>query len=704
MKQPTKILIVDDSPEDRMVYQRFLKKAYRDPLEVCEAKTAREGLEQYQSFNPDCILLDYHLPDMTGLDFVDQVRKNKSFSWLPIIMLTGQGSDEIDLKAMQKGVVDYLIKGDLKPEILERTIRYAIERQKLLQEAECRNRELLQLHGEKKLILDAASEGILGLDKNNKINFVNLSAKNMLGVNDKDIQAGYLDEFLQSINHVEERAKSISVKNMQSATAMQNSELALYTFERKDGTQLPVEYAVSSLGNEQAEQTGLVIVFQDVIARAQVERDLAYKASYDRLTGLLNRFVFEELLNRALALAKRHHSNVALLFLDLDNFKQINDNYGHQVGDLLLKKVADRLRNVLRTSDVIARMGGDEFVVLLEGDSDPDHAARAADKILDTMREKIMLNEHELYIKVSIGVAIYPIGGDDAQALLKNADAAMYHAKENGRDCFRFYSNKVNEAVLNAMELEKELRQALDTNQYLLNFQPIVDLKTQKSVGIESLLRWHHPTKGLLSPDKFLPKAEEYHLTIDIGKWLIESMCQHYTQWHEQGVINDTIFVSINISSVQLLYEDFIEHMLQVIKTNNIPHKRIELEISEKSFFENVQSTLRSLERLRNFGPSIAIDNYGVGMSSLAQLKSLPVNALKIDASFILGMMDNQNDAAIVKATIEMAHGMQIKVIAQGVETKAQAERLQQYHCDMAQGYYFCPPLSNGELIKYLSD
>ncbi len=418
---------------------------------------------------------------------------------------------------------------------------------------------------------------------------------------------------------------------------------------------------------------------------------LDYLAHHDTLTNLPNRLLFQDRLRHAISKARRMQQIMALLFLDLDRFKNINDSLGHEVGDQVLQEVAKRLTNIVRESDTLARLGGDEFVIALEQNTESRELTIVAQKILETLSTAFHIDTHELYITASIGISLYPANGLTPETLMKTADVAMYRAKEKGRNNFQFFALEMNERAHQALFLENNLRKAIDNQELALYYQPQVEITTGKTTGMEALIRWHHPTRGVIPPDKFIPMAEETGLIIPIGKWVINTACQQTMQWQQAGF--PPCKVAVNISPRQFRQSDLVETVAQALDESGLAACWLELEITENVLVEDVAQTITIMESLNSLGVSLAIDDFGTGYSSLSYLHRFPLSKLKIDRSFVQSIGGPAGNQAIVEAIIALACALDLEVIAEGIENQEQIAFLKERGCFYGQGFYFSRPL-----------
>jgi diguanylate cyclase (GGDEF)-like protein len=451
---------------------------------------------------------------------------------------------------------------------------------------------------------------------------------------------------------------------------------------------------------------GAIVMHSDITQEMLVKGELSllalqttHSAEHDFLTGLPNRMLLNDRINQAIGLARRHGTCVAVLFLDLDGFKHINDSLGHSVGDLLLQSIAKRLLDCVRDSDTVSRQGGDEFVVLLAEMRQHGDAATMANKLLCAVAEPHTVGERELHVTTSIGVSVYPDDGVDGEALIGSADTAMYQAKENGSQTFRFFTPAMNARAVERQFLQESLRRALERREFVLHYQPKFNLKTGAIVGAEALLRWTHPIRGPISPASFISVAEDCGLIVPIGAWVLRHACEQARAWVKSGLAATTM--AVNVSAIEFRGENFLQGLFEILRDTGLDPKSLELELTETVLMKRVEYTTGILQKLRRIGVQVAIDDFGTGYSSLSYLRKFPLDTLKIDRSFVQ-QIGSGDDTAIVTAIISMAHSLNLKVIAEGVETLPELEFLQAQQCDEAQGYYFSRPLPALEFAKLL--
>ena len=473
-----------------------------------------------------------------------------------------------------------------------------------------------------------------------------------------------------------------------------------YRIVRPNGEIRWVEERARAICNDKGQLLRLDGVVIDISERKQYEARIEYLADHDALTGLANRNLFSDRIGQAMAHARRHATLLAVLFLDLDRFKGINDSFGHQIGDALLLEASRRLRQVVRDGDTVARQGGDEFIVLLTDIPRPQDVTTVAFKIFDVFSAPFNVQGHELFITTSIGATLYPDDGDDMQSLLRNADTAMYRAKEEHGNAFQFYSSEMSVRALERAELESALRRALDRDEFELFYQPKVETSSGRIIGAEALIRWHHPDMGLVSPTRFIPMAEEIGLIVPIGDWVLHTACAQNKAWQDAGL--PLICVSVNLSARQFKQDDLVESVADALQNMGLDARHLELELTESMVMNSAELFITKLEELKDLGVQLSIDDFGTGYSSLSYLKRFPLHHLKIDQSFVRDIATNADDAAITSTVISLGHSLNLKVIAEGVETEEQVEFLRSHHCDEMQGYYFSKPLPANEFASLL--
>jgi diguanylate cyclase (GGDEF)-like protein/PAS domain S-box-containing protein len=494
---------------------------------------------------------------------------------------------------------------------------------------------------------------------------------------------------------------SMQAEQIETALALHNAWKGEVSLRKKNASAFPASLRINRVtGSPDYQGPHDIWIFADITERKEAEARMQHIAQHDSLTGLPNRLSLLIRLGQLLPEARRHHWKIGMMFIDLDRFKVINDTLGHQVGDEMLREVACRLSNVVRETDFVARLGGDEFVILLPGINTPADAAMVAGKIVNALSTPIEAEGHELHTSPSIGISLFPDDGPDGDSILKNADTAMYHAKNAGRNNYQFFTPTMNAAATERLDIERKLRHAISRQEFSLVYQPQFRANRSRPTGVEALIRWHHPTEGMISPDRFIPVAEETGMIVEIGDWVLFQACREMMDWINRGL--PPIRVAVNVSARQLRRRDFCETVAGALAESGLPPQYLELEITESSVMENPKEAIEILERLRRMGLSLAIDDFGTGYSSLAYLKLFPIDHLKIDRSFVRDIEYDLNDRAIAFGTIALAHSLGLNVIAEGVETADQLELLCANGCDEVQGYLFSKPLNNEAALAFL--
>ncbi|MET3726876.1 diguanylate cyclase (GGDEF)-like protein/PAS domain S-box-containing protein [Fictibacillus halophilus] len=467
---------------------------------------------------------------------------------------------------------------------------------------------------------------------------------------------------------------------------------------RKDGSEFPIELSLAAW--QEDENVYFSSIIRDITERKRNEKKINQMVYRDPLTGLPNRLLLNDRLSQALELADENKQTIGIMFIDLDRFKYINDTLGHAVGDQLLIEIAKRIQSCVGKNDTVCRQGGDEFIVLIPNTT-ADEVSKIAQQIVDLFSSSVMVNEQELFVTPSIGIAMYPGDGRDIETLIKNADTAMYRVKEQGKNNFQFYTPEMNEAVTKKMKLEIGLRKALERDEFQIVYQPQIDVETGGIIGVEALLRWHHPEWGTISPAEFIPIAEETGLILQIGEWVLHGACLQNKEWQNAGYA--PLRMAVNISSRQFQQSDLVERVSRILRETGLDAQYLELELTE-SIIQDSKYAVAKMQLLKEMGIHLSIDDFGTGYSSLSYLKTFPIHTLKIDQSFTRNIYADPKDASLVETIIAMAHNLDLKVIAEGVETEEQLQFLQQKQCNEAQGYFFSRPISAEELVVILQE
>ena len=687
-----RLLLVEDDPGDaRLLREMFNQRGPEShSTRLMHVQSLCEAEKYLSDGEVDIVLLDLRLPDAQGIMVVR--RALAAAPRVPLVVLTGMDDEQLAAQALHEGAQDYLIKGQIEARGLFRALRYATER-KVMEESlfEEKERALVTLR--------SIGDGVVCADIRGRVTFLNLVAERTTGWSLKEAVGRPMVEVFRTRDNADvdslETTAEIAILQINSMHLPSNCVLI-----RRDGAVIPIEESIAPIHNREGKGIGAVIVFRDVSEARATALQIAHSAQHDFLTGLPNRMLLNDRIDQAIILARRSKTQVAVLFVDLDGFKHINDSLGHPIGDEVLKSIALRLVSCVRSSDTVSRQGGDEFVVLLSEVSRPAAAAAMAGKILDALAKAHCIEEHDLHVTASIGVSTYPADGLNAETLIKNADTAMYQTKENGRQGFRFFTPAMNARAVERQSIEEGLRRALRLQEFTLHYQPKICLRTMTIVGAEALVRWMHPTRGVLTPTQFIPIAEDCGLILSIGKWVLREACLQARSWVDAGF--HAISVAVNVSAMELREGSFLEGLLAILRETHLEPALLELELTESVLMKRVESTVIILRILRQRGVRLAIDDFGTGYSSLSYLRKFPIDTLKVDRSFVSQIGSGGGDAAIVTAVISMARSLDMRVVGEGVESQAELDFLQAHQCDEAQGFYFSTPVPAHQFLAML--
>ncbi|MEW7973242.1 MAG: EAL domain-containing protein [Candidatus Thiodiazotropha endolucinida] len=695
-----RILIADDEPRARASLKEILRfTGYETTLAECGS----EAIDLLNSGSFDLILLDLNMPDLHGhkvMEHIDSYHLN-----CDIIVVSGETTFDQATMALRKGAQDFLRK-PYAPDELLRSVANVLERRQLKatnQSIQLRLQESESLH---KFIVNNSPDMIYLLDHEGRFAFINERVKSLLGYDQKEI----IGEHFSKLIHTEdiERAHFTFNERRAGERATRSAELKLSSKNNNgsrffDSGTVPVELSSIGIYTTNDDKTksfiGTYGVARDISERKQAEELIKYQLYHDLLTNLPNRSLFRDRLNMAMAQSKRSGKKLAIMYLDMDRFKIINDSLGHYVGDELLKMVGQRLRSELREADTLARVGGDEFNLLVPEINDIQDARNLAEKILRLTLEPYIIKNEEIFISFSIGISIYPSDGDTKDSLIKHADIAMYKVKNAGKNGYAFYSEKMKAHFSQSLDIENGLRKAISTNELCLYYQPQFDINNGYMRGVEALVRWKHPEKGTIQPNEFISVAEESGLIIPLGEWVLRRACTDIKRWMEQEGIS--LQLSVNISMQQLEMDQFVNKALKIIKRHQLPKNTLELEITEHAIMQDMEKAIDALTKLSHKGIRIAIDDFGTGYSSLGYLQNLPINTLKIDRSFVQGIKTSE-DNSIIDAIIAMAKGLNLNLIAEGVENQTQIDHLSRAGCGLAQGFFYSHPVPEDELLKFI--
>ena len=686
------VLVVDDDPTTRVLAQKFLDN---DGFAVAQASDGESALKIIDSVSPDVMLLDVDMPGMSGFDVCGALRAQLRWRTLPIMMLTGSDDMVSITEAFRVGATDFSVK-PMNWTLLAHRLRYLLRNAETLVELD---------HAQRSAAIGSWSSG--GTNSS-----LRCSAQlyDLLGMpsNTKSLSWSNIVDTVPS----EEQAKLVSAHGR--ARQGDSSELHHRIRRACDGATRVVRHRIEPI-KRLVDGTALLHgTVQDVTEQHEAAEKIRRLAYFDSLTHLPNRVAFHDNLDQAIARAKRASKKIAVLYLDLDDFKRVNDTLGHSSGDEMLSEVAKRLKHAVRSSDQVARLehqsdeaglarlGGDEFAVIVADIDDETVAAVVGQRILDTFHAPFLLGGEAVFATPSIGIACFPRDGADGENLLKHADAAMYDAKRNGKNAVRFHDHALSSAARRRHQIELGLRKGLERDEFELVYQPQVDLDRCVVIAAEALLRWNSPELGVVSPGEFIPIAESADLIVPIGNWVLETACRQLATWQWSGYGFER--VAVNVSVKQFVRGDFVDRVANILRETGCGAQSLELEITESVLATDAEGAIAVLKRLKDLGVKLSIDDFGTGYSSLSYLKQFPIDRLKIDRSFVRDIVSDPNDSAITSAVIGIARGMGVKVIAEGVETEEQLRVLEEKGCDEVQGFHFSPPVHADDLTSRVKE
>jgi diguanylate cyclase (GGDEF)-like protein/PAS domain S-box-containing protein len=684
-----RILIVDDDAAGRRLSRATLLRA---GFEVIEAEDGAKAVESMRDLLPDLVLMDVSMPVMDGFTACAELRKLPGGPRVPVVMMTGLDDVQSIERAFEVGATDFITKPINWP-ILAHRVRYMLRASAAIN----------QLKQSQRRLSNAQRIGEMGdweWDVRQRRVVASEQAWRIFG---RDSALGGLDDdqFLVSVHEEDRERVRVACER---AIANGDDFSIEHRVVGRGGALRHVHQQIEVLEqDEQGRALRLVGAVHDITRRKDAEDQVRRLAYYDTLTGLPNRLLFTEQLMKALAQAERNGECLAIMFIDLDDFKRVNDTLGHGAGDDLLKQIAQRLAASIRGHDAvmrsgiddagntIARLGGDEFIVLLNNVHDAVAAGTIARRLVAALAEPVNVQGHELFVSCSIGVATFPGDGADIETLLMNADTAMYRAKESGRGAFQFYDRSMNALARERLQMETSLRHAIERDEFVLHYQPRVDLGSGAIVGAEALIRWRHPERGLLMPKEFIPLAEDARLVIPIAEWVIGAVCRQVAHWQAAGL--KPIPIAVNLAAPHLRERALPDLVERVLAEHALPSSVLEIEVTESILMHDPEESLANARRLAALGVRLSIDDFGTGYSSLSYLKRLPIASLKIDQSFVRDIATDPDDAAIITAIIAMAHSLGLRVVAEGVESEAQRKFLSQHGCDEFQGFLVSVPV-----------
>ncbi|GAA3571967.1 MAG: EAL domain-containing protein [Pseudomonadales bacterium] len=690
--RPAQLLVADDDQRLLAGLADLLRGAGHTVTEALGGPAACEALDN-QDF--DLALLDLHMPEIDGYEVMAHAQDVQPHCG--VIVISGESTFTSVSRALRRGALDYVKKPFAPDELLE-TVRNVLGQRSLIRDHAKVQHRLKKSEALHRYLVNSSPDIVFVLDKAGRICFINNKVNSLLGytptdligehfgllLDDQDITRGTYALQDASVSADNPRTLEVRMKTRGSRRANRHFEVTAFPIDPDTWphTNDPEERAIG-------QRARIYGTARDVTERKEAEAFINFQAYHDLLTRLPNRALFKDRLNLAITQARRNSQKLAVMFLDLDRFKVINDTLGHAMGDRLLQAVTRRLEECLRRGDTLSRFGGDEFTLLLPAIHGKEDARQIANKLIRALQPPFQLGDHEVFVGISIGIAVFPDAGDSLDQLIQNADIAMYHVKGKGKGDYRFYSDTMSIDTANRLSLERDLRLALDRDELRVHYQPQVCANTNRIVGLEALVRWQHPERGLLYPPDFLPLAEETKLIDDLSERVLAKACHQVGQWIHDG--HDDLRLAVNLSPIQVEHPRFVHTLMEQLRTYQFPPHNLEIEITENVIMNDLEQISQKLRELADYGVRIAIDDFGTGYSSLNYLHRLPIHTLKVDQSFIRGIRNSEDGACIVNAIVAMAHGLKLEIVAEGVETDAQLCYLRQLGCHQVQGFFYGP-------------
>jgi diguanylate cyclase (GGDEF)-like protein/PAS domain S-box-containing protein len=685
---PARILVVDDEPRLRRSLALLLEGSAR---QIDECGTGAEAMTALSRQYYDLLLLDLRLPDMTGLELMDWL--GARLPSLSVIVVSADDVIDSAIGALRRGAYDFVRK-PYQPDELLRTVDNALQRRSLEHTNAVITARLEQSERLHRYLVDHSPDIIYTVDQEGRFGYVNPTVASMLGYERNELVGHHYSAIVHEDDV--ERARFAFAERRTGERASRNVELRLKRRSGEAAPQLTVALSATGVYSDEPVSRsrrflGTYGVARDITERKRAEERISFQAYHDLLTELPNRILFLDRLGVALVSARRNRRLVGLLFIDLDRFKLVNDTLGHAAGDELLKGVAARLKGCLRRSDTLARMGGDEFTILLPELTQPEDAALIAEKVIEELRRPIEVTAHEIRATASIGVALYPGDGEDPDTLIKHADIAMYHVKASGKNGYAFFAPDMNAAFHQRLTVENDLRRALDCGELELRYQPQVSLAKRQLVGMEALVRWRHPQQGLLDPSRFIGVAEEAGLIARVSDWVLDHACTQLARWHRQGFMD--LRVAVNLSPREFEKGDVVERVCAALDRHRVPPHSLEIEITENLMIRDVEPVVNTVRRLRDNGVRVSIDDFGTRYASFGYLQKFAVTSLKVDQTFVRDLSLERPYSPIISAIVGIARGFDLHLVAEGVENPLQRDTLRTLGCDEMQGFLFGQPL-----------
>lgn len=687
------VLIISANPADVRALDSALGSAYDGPFAVRHSGTLEAGLAELAAGGIDAVLVDLTLPDGHGLPAFERLRA--ACPHTPIMTLCDLDDERDAKEAVQRGAQGWLSKGYFDKYLVPQSLRNIIERMKV-------EHGLFLAHARARATLNSIGDAVVSVGLDGRVDYLNAAAEQITGWS-HDLACGQPVAAVLRIVDEHTGGPMLNPLMLVLRSGQPVDTTSPVTLLRPDGRRVPIEDSAAPIHDWERRLVGAVMVFRDVSANHELTAELRHRVHHDVLTSLPNRLLLNDRITQAIALAGRSDALPALLFLDLDKFKHVNDSLGHGVGDRLLQAVSERLVACVRSADTVSRHGGDEFVLLLSGERAARDVAATADKILHALALPFIIDGHTLHTSTSIGISIYPQDGTDAATLLKNADTAMYHAKERGRNNFQFFLDDMNTHALERQAVGNALRRALEHQEFELHYQAKIDLDSDRITGVEALLRWNHPAWGLMTPDQFIPIAEENGLIVPIGRWVLHEACSQAVRWQASGC--GPVSVAVNVSALEFRQRDFFDAILRIFASTGVDPACLQFELTETVLMRDVVATAALLAQLKLTGVHIAVDDFGTGYSSLSYLNRFPIDILKIDQSFVHAIdASAAGNGVIVRAVIDMGKNLHQRVVAEGVENELQLEFLKAHGCNEAQGFLFSQPVNATRMRELLLD
>ena len=690
--RPVRVLMIEDLELEALLVRQMLASVRSAHFDLTHVDLVQKGLDYLETHEVDVILLDLNLPDSAGYATFERVLSHAPD--LPIILFTNMDDEAQAARAVREGAQDYLIKHKIDATLLSRSIRYAIERQ--------RADAALRLSEERyALAVRGSNDGVWDWDIDSDQVYFSSRWKEILGLAPDAPLGGMSDWFERIHPHDARDVEDALSRHLRGETGHFDCE---YRVRHQDGDWIWVSSRGVAVAGAEGKPRRIAGSLTDITTRKSYEEQLVHDALHDSLTGLPNRALLLDRIDLALKQSRRSNSaRFAVLFLDLDRFKTVNDSLGHHVGDRLLVQVARRLRDPLRPGDSVARMGGDEFAILLTHIRSITNATHVAQRVLDTLCQGFEIDGHEVSPMASIGIAVSSPDYQTPEEMLRDADIAMYRAKAAGKACFEIFDAQMRSSVLGLLELETELRRAVDNGDFVMHYQPIVSIDEGRLEGMEALVRWEHPTKGTISPGDFIPAAEETGLIVPLGWWTIRESCRQMKAWRDQLPSARELTIAVNVSGRLFAQPDMVPHLVRILEETGLPPSQLTVEITESVVLDHADEAILKLQALRALGIKLHVDDFGTGYSSLSYLQKFEYDTLKIDGSFVRELFQSGGSDAIVQSIITLGNLLDLNVIAEGVETVEQLQRLVDLRCPCVQGYWFSRPLAASEITELLA-